>query len=391
MGAATHLLAGVILLAAAAANAADTTGSENEPSLTQAIVDLKGNAEVAKTISALTEDVPMTTAPAAYVLGVSGDQVPRYTTFRTFAAGVERGIGKDGEIANAVTAEIAPLLALKVLNLEDQKGWARRALARTTFSVATTQANGNTHAQGAYGIHSVLYSRELDGAIDRAASAECRSAAKRFLASQPAVGTAVGNLPPPLPKPLSADELAKVESCQVAIDDILNRWNQTMVAVGFGQAFKAPNDSVGGLKRANKVAWITGSYGFGSGSGRDANRRMGGLLTLHARWERDGIADTPDAAVPQMPEDADLIGASLRGGKSYFNGLVEFSRRTSKISGLTDERKRRLVFGAEYQIQKDLYVSFAIGSESGRRDGKNSGLALANLKWGFGDKPILGP
>lgn len=384
-------LIAIVWFAASSIVLAAEPAAAGASSLTQIIVDLKGNEEVAKTIARLSEDVPMTTAPAAYVLGVSGDEVPRYTTFRAFAAGVQRGIGKDGKVANSISAEIAPLLALNILTLEDQTSWGKRALARTTFSVATLAGSDDSPAGSAYGLHSVLYSLELDRAIDTAATSQCRSAGKEFLASLPAVGTAVGGVPPLPPAPLTAEQRAKVEKCQSAIDSILNRWNQTMVAVGFGQAFRSADNTLSGLKRSNKVGWLTGSWGFGSGTGQDANERVGGLLTAHARWVRDGIAETADPSSPQALEDANLFGIGLRGGKSHFNGLIEHSRRTSKIAGLADEKRRRTVLGVEYRIQKDLYIDFGIGSESGRRDGKNSGLALANLKWGFGSTPILAP
>lgn len=376
---------------AAAGGVAPAEAAASTPTLSQAITSLRGNDGVSKVIQALTEDIPMTSAPAAYVLGVTGEQVPRYTTFRAFASGVERGVGKDGKLVNSVAAEIAPLLALKVLTLEDQIDWRTRALARTTFSVATTTASDNVSAKSAYGLHVVLYSRELDGAIDQAASAECRTVGRDFLNAQPDVGGSPGHELPPTPPALSPEQLKKVRDCQTAIDGILNRWNQTMIATGFGQAFKSADNTAATLKKASKVAWLTASYGFGSGSGSDANQRVGGLLTAHVRSERGGIADTPQAESPQMPEDADLVGLSLRGGKASFNALVEYSQRRSKVSGLDDELRRRLVFGFEYRIQKDLYISLGIGSENGRRDGKNSGMALANLKWGFGAEPILAP
>jgi hypothetical protein len=164
-----------------------------------------------------------------------------------------------------------------------------------------------------------------------------------------------------------------------------------MIAIGFGQAYRSDNNTVAGLKKSNRVGWLTGSWGFGSGEGRDANERMGGLLTIHVRLDRDSIAEVPDGAQPQALESANLYGLSLRGGKARFNGLIEHSQRLSRVTGFADERRRRTVVGVEYRIQKDLYLDFGIGSESGRRDGKNSGLALANLKWGFGDKPILAP
>lgn len=388
-------LLGVVFTAlssnALAGDAAAAATAASAPTLSQAIKNSRDNDTVSKVIRDLTEDIPMTSAPAAYVLGVTGEQVPRYTTFRAFASGVERGVGKDGKLVNSVAAEIAPLLALKVLTLEDQVDWRTRALARTTFSVATTTAGDNASAKSAFGLHAVLYSRELDGAIDQAASAECRTVGRGFLNAQPEVGAVAGNELPPTPPAPSPEQISRVAACQTAIDGILNRWNQTMIAIGYGQAFKSADNNVATLKKASKVGWLTASYGFGSGSGPDANQRVGGLLTAHVRSERDGIADTPQAGSPQMPEDADLVGLSLRGGKASFNALVEYSLRRSKVSGLEDERRRRWVLGFEYRIQKDLYISLGIGSENGRRDGKNSGMTLANLKWGFGGEPILAP
>jgi hypothetical protein len=117
---------------------------------------------------------------------------------------------------------------------------------------------------------------------------------------------------------------------------------------------------------------------------------MGGLLTLHARYERDTLAKTPGAAAPQSNEDVDLYGGSLRLGKARFNGLLEHSQRKSKIAGLAGETRRRTLIGAEYRLREDLYVGFAVGAESGRRDGKNNNLSLANLKWGFGGKSLFG-
>lgn len=382
-----------VCLACASAAAAPVQAQPAE-SLSSLLVKLRDNDEVGKVKKSLTEDVPMTTAPAAYVLGIAGDEVPRATTFRSFATGLARGVGKDGKLGNAVAAEVSPLLALKVLSLDDQRDPVRRALARTTFSVVSTQGGGSSDkARSAYGIQSVLYSHELDRALALAGSAECTSAAQRFLGSL-TVGAPPPRLDPGgLPATPVADEALRkqVGACQSAIDGILNRWNPSMLAFGFGQAFKSPDNTVAGLKKANKVAWLTGSLGFGSGADRAANERMGGLLTLHSRLERDGIAETPGAAAARMTEDADLLGASLRIGKARFNGVFEYSQRKSKIAGMADENRRRTVIGVETRLREDLYLSFAVASETGRRDGRNSGLTLANLNWGFGDKAIFAP
>jgi hypothetical protein len=379
-----RLVVGACLAAFVMSVAAQGSDAQRSGASLASIIDkLPGSEGVEKTIANLTEDIPMTVAPAAYVLGVAGEQVPRFTTFREFAVALGRGIDNEGKLVNTVSAEIAPALALKALTLEDQKSWGLRALARTTFSVVAIVNADDGKASSAYGFQSVLYSRELDQAIATAGSAKCSTASQQHLDSLKNTSTL-----PEVPKP-SAETMKGVAECQAAIDNILNLWNQTMLAVGFGQAFSSPDSTVAGLKKANQVAWLTGSWGFGMSGATRTNEDMGGLLTLHARQERDSVAETPGGATAQMPEDVDLFGASLRIGKARFNGLLEFSERTSKISGLPDEDRRRTLLGVEYRLQDDLYLSIAIGSETGRRDGRDSDFSLANLKWGFGSDSIL--
>jgi len=383
-----RLIVGASLSALATLALAQASDAEkSKTSLSEVLSNFQPSDGVEKAISSLTEDIPMSIAPAAYVLGVAGEQIPRFTTFRDFAVELIRGVDDEGKLVNSLSAEIAPALALKALTLEDQKNWGLRALARTTFSVVSVAGSDSDKARSAYGVQSVLYSRELDRAIETAGSAECQTASQAFLDS---IKLGSGSDAPPSTPTVESEETKKsVAKCQDAIDNILNLWNQTMVAVGFGQAFSSPDSTVAGLKSANRVAWLTGSWGFGLSGAARTNENMGGLLTLHVRQERDGIAQTPGAATAQMPEDVDLFGASLRLGKSRFTGLLEYSERESKIAGLSDETRRRTILGVEYRLQEDLYLSFGIGSETGRRDGQNSDFSLANLKWGFGGKSIL--
>lgn len=375
---------GVVLALATAAHAQGTSGN----SLADTLKKFRGNEAVSEVVSALTEDIPMTTAPAAYVLGVSGEQVPRYTTFREFAVGVVRGFDNEGKFTNSISAEIAPALALRVLTLEDQTSFGWRALARTTFSLVSVPGGNDKPASTAYGLQSVLYSREMDQALDAAGSPACGAVQKAAIDSWRNPPRDAQGLP--LPAPITPEQKKAIEDCQTMIDGILNRWNQTTVIVGFGQAFRSPDNDISGLKKANRVGWLTGSWGFAMGSAPRTNEHMGGLLTLHARYERDTLAKTPGAATPQSNEDVDLFGAGLRLGKARFNGLLEHSQRKSRIAGLADETRRRTLIGAEYRLREDLYVGFAVGAESGRRDGKNNNLSLANLKWGFGGKSLFG-
>lgn len=111
-------------------------------------------------------DMPVTTAPATFVLGAAGQAVPRVSTFRAFSAQFARAFDAQGNLTNAVAAEIAPALALGKIRWEDIVGnQLARIAARTTVSFASkASANGNP-SQGAFGIQSVLYSKEMDSVL----------------------------------------------------------------------------------------------------------------------------------------------------------------------------------------------------------------------------------
>ena len=100
-----------------AAQADDALGDLLKP-LTQQ----KSSADAKDLLGALVADMPMTTSPATFVLGASDMEVPRVSTFRTFASSVGRAIGKDGKPSTSMAVEIAPYLALKEISWSDFDG-----------------------------------------------------------------------------------------------------------------------------------------------------------------------------------------------------------------------------------------------------------------------------
>ena len=105
---------------------------------------------------------------------------------------------------------------------------------------------------------------------------------------------------------------------------------------------------------------------------------------------RERVADPADAT-RQLQELATLAGLNLRAGTRRVGFLAEVSARRASTESLGRETVRRRVLGLDYRIAPDLYVSLGAGSEGGRRDGKSPGFGTLNVKWGFGDKPIIAP
>ena len=91
-----------------------------------------------------------------------------------------------------------------------------------------------------------------------------------------------------------------------------------------------------------------------------------------------------------MAESANLWALNLRVGTPRLALLAEHSRSQSRLTGYDDESRRRNFLGAELRLSEGLYFALGAASDQGARDGKSQRAALANLQWGFGDKPVIG-
>jgi hypothetical protein len=379
------LAAGLTAIICCTSSAEDAS---TPPDISQTIANLKGDADVQNILDSFNSDIPTSTSPATFVLGAAGEQVPRYSSFREFAAGIGQGLDANGKILKSVSGEIAPFLAIGTITLQDQVNPIKRILSRTTFSVASTIGSDND-TKASYGLQSVLYSMEMDQALAAAGSQDCARAGDKLNETKPPPQHPPGGEFPPV---VTIDEETQrlIDSCGKSIDNIVKRWNQTAIMIGFGQAFNTDNSEVSHLKQANKVVWVTASLGWDQNRKTKANgpSELGGLLTIHARTERDNeIVFSSDNS--QHLENANIFGANLRYGTSRFAGLLEYSYRRGKVSGYETENRRRYLLGGEYRLMSDLYISLGIGTDTGSRDRKNQPFSLANLKWGFGTTPII--
>lgn len=376
---------------ARAQSAASAPAAAASSPVSDALVKARNAQAVAEMLKALTVEMPTTASPATFVLGVAGTEVPRVSTLREFASEITNGVDDQGRIARSVAVEFNPLLAMGPVKWSDYQDSRRtRVLTRTTLSFATRASEGEgSAAKAAFGLQSVLYSKEAAQAIEEAGRGDCAMVANAFATSRERP-TAI--TPGELPLKLVEVSDAAKEGCRKKVQGLLTKWNPTSVAIGLGQALQSTSGKVGGLRRASTVAWVTGTYGIDRSAASDpVEERLGLGLTAH--WRRtlhDRIADPADAGA-ELNENARLLGLNLRFGNRKLAGLIEASQRNGASPGLAEERRRRHVLGLEYRIQRDLYLVVGIGGDTGRRDGKNERIGLMNLKWGFASESSLDP
>lgn len=332
-------------------------------------------------------DMPATTAPAVFLLGASGQQVPRLSTFREFGAQIARAYDENGNVSNAVAAEIAPSLALGHTRWERiVDSWGTRVLSRTTLSFANKVGDGTRKT--ALGLQSILYSREMDGVLLVAAADRCRVAALAFDDTPPPKAPP-GNAPgaPSVAVPMSQEVIAAIEKCQEEITGILSKWNQTMLAFGAGRVFSSGNTPEASAADASAY-WLTGSYGGDLGrEPLDTGKRLGYLLTAHIRHARN--AAVKDGAGNDILARQRIMGLNLRYGNPRLAGIAEYSVIKSSAPGVSLDDRKRALLGLEYKVYKDMYLTLGVSSDS--QVGQSKRSMLANFNWGISKSSVIFP
>lgn len=363
----------------------------------EALAKLSGKdakTDVGGFLKSLTVDMPATTPPATFLLGTAGTTVPRVSTFRAFAAQLGKAVGDDGKLRDSMAIEIAPRLAMGPVSWKDfRSSPLTQVLTRTTVSVATLTSDSDKTARSAVGLQAVLYSAEVPQLIEAASTGDCAAVARDFansteLPDKLEPGKLVFKLP---------DEAqAKAAACKKSVEGLLTKWNPTAVTVGLGQSQYSADGSARGLKSGASGVWITATLGHDFDKATDANakaadERLGIALTLHLRRMLHERAADPADATRQVDENSTLYGLNVRGGNGRLGLLLEYSQRRSKAATLENENRKRSFAGIEYRIAEGLYLAAGVGSDTGRRDGKNQRVTLMNLKWGFAGQSVLTP
>ena len=332
-------------------------------------------------------DMPVTTAPAVFLLGASGQQVPRLSTFREFGTQVARAYDDSGKLSNAVAAEIAPSLVLGHTTWERiVSSWPTRALSRTTVSFATKVGENNGAKQTALGLQSILYSREMDDVLVLAAADRCWRAARSFN-EKPPVLKPPGTAAPSVAEPMSAEVQALVEKCKEEIAGILTKWNQTMLAVGAGRVFSTGNTPAASAADASAY-WLTASYGGDLGKEKlKTGKRLGYLLTAHVRHMRN--AAMKDPAGNDILARQRVAGLNLRYGNPRLAGIAEYSFLRSSAPGLRLDDRKRALLGLEYKVDDGMYLTLGVASDNQAGQSKRS--MLANFNWGIAKSSVIFP
>lgn len=334
-------------------------------------------------IKAATVDMPISTAPASFLLGASGENVPRLSSFRTFSAQAARAFDDTGKVANAVAVELAPGLALGRTSWEDiQSSQGSRIWSRTMVSFATKPGSDNQGAQSAVGLQAILYAPAMEEALLKAADDSCRSANIAIDASPP-------KEPGDKRKEISKEVLDKIAKCQTEIDGILTKWNQPMVAVGIGRKFTSADAEGNPKPKDTSAFWLTAAYGgdFPKEAEKkpESTERLGYLVTGHFRQTSN--VNTTTVANAEALAKQRLVGINARGGNAKMAGIGEFSVTSSKATGADFKDRKRALLGLEFRVDKDIYLTLGVARDTGLDVSKQS--VLAKLNWGFSKTPVL--
>lgn len=387
-----------------------TVGALAEPTSSEiaaANLTLKEKIEIAAV------DMPVGVSPASFLLGASGENVPRLAAFRQFFMQAGRAYNEKGEIAKAVAVEVAPALATGGLAWTDiERSFATKAWARTTVSMATTVKSDKDPAKAAIGLQTILYAPAMDLAVERFRAGNLCSVIATDFITQSERAQALqqeaeklrkdGRERQAKVKQAEADALLKdtidrpeqnkdtvdravlaekVTACEKEVRDILTKWNQSLVVFGAGHVSPSGDTT----QKSSNAMWISGAYGFSvkDQSDKDVRDALGGLLTAHARHnQRVAVKDTADVEAIARQR---LFGLNLRIGNGRDAVLAEYSIAKYSATGHAFNDRKRSLIAYERRLQPDLYISVGFAHDSGAP--KSQQAVLARIQWNFSDKP----
>ncbi|MFH7043489.1 hypothetical protein ABT392_14400 [Paucibacter sp. JuS9] len=352
---------------------------------------------LSETIKATHVDMPITTSVAAFMLGASGENVPRLSSLREFSAQVGRAFDANGKVANAVSAEFIPAMAIGKLDWGQLKDPLMGAWARTALSVATKVKSDKDVARSALGLQTILYAPAYQEALQQSRVESCMATAQTFVREE-ALKKAIaemnktGRTTMPTPDYTAEDEASRLK-CAKAIKTALTRWNQSMVAVGFGRSVASLEDGAAlpaGVSGDSNMVWFTAALGGGGRApapdkAEDGNDDVGWLLTAH--WRRNSNASAKSTLGVSTLARQELVGLNLRWGSESGAFIAEYSTLRSHASGHAFADRKRAVLGFEKRLDKDLYLTLGAGRDTGLDAAKNS--VLMKFSWDFASKPTL--
>jgi hypothetical protein len=344
-------------------------------------------------------DLSLPASPAFAVLGLSPDKVERPTTLRTLAATALRSLGPDGKVVKGVAFDVNPALLVAPHWITAGTGYAgstpeedlspkhyiKRAVTRTTLSLATTDADSSGASKLAWGLRLGLID-EADPGLFYQKTVECLQAhppapipAHRVTGSVPA-----------------SDDLEKCLDKAKDSPAVLSSkplWARFSLYAGYGQSWYSKSGSLTDHVPDVKTFWLTTSYGL-AGNETTIENSPGTMRTLIQGYLERRLDDrTPD------PNNADALLnqnstqgiVRLKTGDGKWHGFAEVGLSKVRFGNSTTENVHHYALGYELNLGHllsmnakgmDSWIQIASVHERGFADGKDkTGVALS-LKFG---------
>lgn len=390
----------VLLMFVSIAHAQDPVGS--------AVSKLEENTKAPTMEDKLREvsiDLSVPKSPAFTALGLTPESVVRPTSPRAFATSLLSGADPRGNIQTGVAVETAPYLLYAGNNVtlkQYNDNYGILLASRTQFSFAT--AKGANDEDEATRIALGLFVTPFDRADPRTDKKllECfknrigtvhDDAVKFQDEIAPLVANGSPEWPTRLEKAIDQFEKRAANEADVCRDEARKRnWNASAWSIGVAPTWTAPKGNASDLDWSGVGLWTSISYGFEKIPGLQENAQV----LWHTRYRSDELAPDPSGSGAFFKQNTLTLAGQLRiAGFSFrettggpdLNFLFEAAYVKEDRQGRPDEKLFRYTAGIDYRIADNLYLDVSIGTEDGRKDGRDGRFGMAGLKWGFSDKP----
>jgi hypothetical protein len=204
-------------------------------------------------------------------------------------------------------------------------------------------------------------------------------------------------LPPIIPPNTPADEIAKINNANKAVNDQLAdkcrdrarkaNWNRSSWVIAYAPSWISKTGDTTGYSWNGGAAWTSIAYGF---EGIPSLERIGQLI-FHARYRSKERAPDPDNASRFLTQNSTFFGARFRAGSPKFGlNFEDTFIRTRVIGGRTDNL-HRFSIGAEARITDNLYFVISSGGHVGADNDQRKGFVISSFKYGFNPKSQFNP
>lgn len=344
-------------------------------------------------------------SPAFISLGVTPENVIRPVSPRAFASSILTGADPRGHLQTGLAVETAPYLvytgnAITLKQYQDE--YAIRLLSRTQLSLATAKANDTDDKATRLALGFLITpfdrgdprtDRKLLDCFTQRVGAVHADATKVMDEVAPIAATRPQDVPAALAKRLPGLEQRAKDQAESCRQEARKRnWNASAWNIGLAPTWVSPKGSTSDLRPSGTSVWTSAGYGFEGLPGLEDNAQ----IIAHARYRPNERVPAPEGNNAFIKQDTLTLAGQIRlAGFSFrkttggpdLNFLLEAAYVNEARQHRRDEKIFRYTGGFDYKITDDLYLDVSIGSEDGRKSGRNGRFGGVALKWAFSDKP----